>query len=185
MGAVQMTANPPAGPVRWVLLGVSAVLLVVGLIGTATVDSDSGGKGAKAASTSGDGSGSAQLTVTTPTSAPAAASPAPTTAPAGAGSTPTASAPAGPFWAVLLSSFPNTPEGNASSNVELSKAKAVDPGATVIHTETYQSLQGGFVTVISAPQSSRDAALAAAVRFREAGFHDANARCLTTGPPCS
>src|SRR4051812_17736104 len=41
IGAVQMTANPPAGPLRWLLLGLTGALLVVGIVGAATVDNDS------------------------------------------------------------------------------------------------------------------------------------------------
>src|SRR3954470_24260710 len=50
IGAVQMTANPPAGPIRWLLLGLTGALLVVGVVGAATVDNDSDSATPQAAS---------------------------------------------------------------------------------------------------------------------------------------
>ena len=177
-----MTANPPAEPLRWVLLGLTAALLVVGIVGAATVDSDSGGNSKKASSVSGN----AQPPNTSPPTTSTAGAPAApvTTAPAAVPPATEPATPAGSFWAVLLTSFPDTPAGNERVNVALSVVRGIDGGATIIKTEAYQSLRPGLVAVISSAQPNRAAAVALAERFRRAGYGDANARCLSTGPPC-
>ena len=54
----------------------------------------------------------------------------------------------------------------------------------MVRSDSYSSLRQGFVAVVSAHLASRGAALTEARRLKQAGFPDANARCMTNGPPC-
>ena len=114
-------------------------------------------------------------TATQPTAAPSN----PTVAGGTAGTAAT-----GPFWGVLLASFPDTPAGADAANVALTAAHAADPQASVVRSDTYSSLRHGYVAVVSSHLASRTAAQAEARRLQTAGFPDANARCVTNGPPC-
>jgi hypothetical protein len=179
-----MTASLPGGSIRRVLLLVCAGLLATGLAGAALVGDDQGATARSNGLRSAVVSGSGATTVNGPA---VAAAPQPTTAPtppAPASGETTATATAGPFWGVLLASFPDTPAGTAAANAALTAARAADPQAAMVRSDSYSSLRQGFVAVVSAHLASRGAALSEARRLKQAGFPDANARCMTNGPPC-
>ncbi|TML39110.1 MAG: hypothetical protein E6G27_11745 [Actinobacteria bacterium] len=181
---MQLTASLPGGSIRRVLLLVCAGLLATGLAGAALVGDDQGGTARSNGLRSAVVSGSGASTVNGPA---AAAAPQPATAPpppvpASGGTTGTAAT--DPFWGVLLASFPDTPAGTDAANVALTAARASDPQAAMVRSASYSSLRRGFVAVVSAHLASRDAALTQARRLQQAGFPDANARCITNGPPC-
>ena len=54
----------------------------------------------------------------------------------------------------------------------------------MVRSDAYSSLRHGYVAVVSAHLPTRDAALTEARRLQQAGFRDANVRCITNGPPC-
>jgi len=172
----------PGGPARRVLFGAVAAILTTGVVGAALVGGGSSGPARSSASKLGAGSPAARpsesVDATTATQPTTAVTPAPAAAnPAGGGAE-------GPFWGVLLASFPNTPAGVEVANTALTAARAADPQASVIHSDTYSSLRRGYVVVVSAHLASRTAALTEVGRLRQAGFPDANARCITAGPAC-
>jgi hypothetical protein len=170
-----MTAAMPDGPARRLLLGTVVAMLTTGVVGAALVGRSPSTPARSTASAAGATQASAAVQPTTATtSAPAV--PAATGQPAAAAE--------GPFWGVLLASFPNTSAGVDAANVALTAARAADPHAAVIHTDAYSSLRRGLVAVVSDHLPSRAAALSEAGRLRQAGFPDANARCITAGPAC-
>ena len=179
---VQVTAALPGGSIQRVLLGACAALLATGLAGAAVVG---GGSDTTARSDSASLRAAAGLGATTVPAQPATATQ-PTAAPSNptvAGGT-AGTAATGPFWGVLLASFPDTPAGADAANVALTAAHAADPQASVVRSDTYSSLRHGYVAVVSSHLASRTAAQAEARRLQTAGFPDANARCVTNGPPC-
>ena len=179
-----MTASLPGGSIRRVLLLVCAGLLATGLAGALLVGDDSNGAARSSGLRSAVVAGSGATTVTAPA---VAAAPQPTTAappaPATSGGT-TGAEVTGPFWGVLLASFPDTPAGTDAANAALTAARAADPQAAMVRSDAYSSLRHGYVAVVSAHLPTRDAALTEARRLQQAGFRDANVRCITNGPPC-